>query len=115
MKAKHSEAMRKLQEERATLVRFDNELKELEEVIKAKKQAISDAELQRKRLEHEAQALAKDKAASVNFVANLEKMHEWINAEKQSVLPIILRQSLLRPVLGFLARLAQSLISTLRI
>ena len=79
-------ALRKLQEERATLTRFDNELKELEEVIKGKKQAISDAELQLKKLEHDLQALGKDKVTAANFVANLEKMHEWIAEENQYVL-----------------------------
>ncbi|KAI5123009.1 hypothetical protein M0805_007631 [Coniferiporia weirii] len=79
----HADALRKLQEERATLTRFDNELKELEGVIKDKKQAISDADLHLKKLEHDLQALAKDKVAATNFVANLEKMHEWIAEEKQ--------------------------------
>jgi structural maintenance of chromosome 2 len=34
-----------LLEERATLTRFDTELRELDEVIKAKKQTASDAEV----------------------------------------------------------------------
>ncbi|KAL5522254.1 SMC2 [Sanghuangporus sanghuang] len=79
----HAEALRKLQEERATLTRFDNELKDLEDVIKNKKQAISDAELQLKKLEHDLQALAKDRVTAANFVANLEKMYEWIAEENQ--------------------------------
>ncbi|THH05591.1 hypothetical protein EW145_g4689 [Phellinidium pouzarii] len=79
----HAEALRKLQEERATLTRFDNELKELDGVIKDKKQAISDTELLLKKLEHDLQALTKDKTAAANFVANLEKVNEWIAEEKQ--------------------------------
>lgn len=67
------------------MTRFDNELKDLEEAIKAKKQAISDAELQLKKLEHDLQALAKDKITAANFVTNLEKMHEWIAEENQYV------------------------------
>ena len=62
---------------------FDNELKDLEEVIKAKKQAISESELQLKKLDHDIQALNKDKTGSVNYVANLEKQYEWIAEEKQ--------------------------------
>lgn len=85
MQRAHAEALQKLQEERATLTRFDNELKELEETIKDKKQANSDAELQLKKLEHELQALGKDKTTAANFVANLEKQFEWITEENQCV------------------------------
>ena len=81
--ATHAEALRRLQEERATLTRFDNELKDLDEAIKNKKQAISDAELSLKKLEHDSQNLAKEKTTAVNFVANLEKLNEWIPEEKQ--------------------------------
>ena len=72
-----------LNEERATLTRFDNELKALDEIIKAKKQASTDAELHLKKLEHDLQSLAKEKVASVNLIANLEKVHPWIVEEKQ--------------------------------
>lgn len=78
----HSEAHRKLTEERATLTRFDNELKDLEKTIKEKKQLISDAELGMKKMEHEQQGLAKEKTGAINFVANLEKQFEWIVEEK---------------------------------
>ncbi|KAG6829207.1 hypothetical protein H0H92_005336 [Tricholoma furcatifolium] len=80
--AAHIEAERKLQEERATLSRFDNELKELANVIKEKKQANSEAELQIKSLEHSVQTLGKEKTTAANHVTNLEKLHEWIAEEK---------------------------------
>ncbi|KAF7981509.1 hypothetical protein HWV62_33069 [Athelia sp. TMB] len=79
--AAHAKAERKMQEERATLTRFDNELKELEGVIKGKKQAVADAELQLKKLEHDAQALAKERTSALNFVAGLEKQYDWIQDE----------------------------------
>lgn len=72
-------------EERATLKRFDNELKELENVIRKKKDAITEAELALKKLEHDLGALAKDRTTAVNSVANLEKMYEWIGEEHQLV------------------------------
>ena len=78
--AEHGEAERRLQEERATLTRFDTELRELDEVIKAKKRAGSDAEGAIKKLNHEIQALAKEKAG---HVTNLEKQYEWIAEESQ--------------------------------
>ena len=46
--------------------RFDNELKELERVVKEKKQAISDADLELKQLEHDLQTLAKEKNFSTS-------------------------------------------------
>ncbi|KAF8059920.1 condensin complex subunit SMC2 [Lyophyllum atratum] len=80
--AAHAKAARKLQEELATLTRFDSELKELASVIKEKKQVVSQADLDTKSLEHAVQALNKEKAAASNFVANLEKQYEWIVEDK---------------------------------
>ena len=81
--ASYAKVERKLQEERATLTRFDNEHKELDRVIKEKKQAISDAELLSKQLEHDVQSLMKEKTIAINFVANLEKQYEWILEEHE--------------------------------
>jgi structural maintenance of chromosome 2 len=55
----------------------------LDEVIKAKKQAASDAELAIKKLEHDLLGLAKEKAAHVTATTNLEKQYEWIAEENQ--------------------------------
>jgi structural maintenance of chromosome 2 len=85
MQESRNNAESKLKEERATLTRFDDELKELERVIKEKKQAIANADLELTKLQHDAQVLAKEKAAAVNFVANLEKQFEWIAEEKEYV------------------------------
>ena len=81
--AEHGEAERRLREERATLTRFDTELRELDEVIKAKKQAASDAEVAIKKLDHDLQALMKEKAGHVTATTNLEKQYEWIAEESQ--------------------------------
>ena len=81
--AEHGEAERRLQEERATLTRFDTELRELDDVIKAKKQAAADADVSIKKLEHDVQALAKEKAGHVTAATNLEKQYEWIDEESQ--------------------------------
>ncbi len=50
-------------------------------MIKAKKQAASDAEVGIKKLDHEVQALAKEKAGHVTAATNLEKQDEWIAEE----------------------------------
>ncbi|KAH7101636.1 condensin complex subunit SMC2 [Auriculariales sp. MPI-PUGE-AT-0066] len=81
---KHSIANVKLQEELAALKRFDNEIKELEEVITAKQQAVADADLQLKKLEHDVQNIQKDRQAQAHFVVQLEKQHPWIQEEKKS-------------------------------
>ena len=72
-----------MQEERATLTRFDTELRELDEVIKAKKQAASDAEVSIKKLEHDVQALTKEKASHATAATNLERQYEWIVEESK--------------------------------
>jgi structural maintenance of chromosome 2 len=72
-----------LQEERATLTRFDAELRDLDEVIKAKKQAAADADVAIKKLEHDILSLAKEKTAHTTAVTNLEKQYEWIAEESQ--------------------------------
>jgi len=81
--AEHGEAERRLQEERATLTQFDTELRELDEVVKAKKQGPSDADVAIEKLEHEVQALAKEKACHVMAATDLEKQYEWIAEENQ--------------------------------
>ena len=83
VQAKYAKAEARLQEERATLTQFDNELKELDDAIKVQKKGISDAELNAKRLEHEINALEKDKIAQVGNMANLEKQYDWIREECQ--------------------------------
>ncbi|KAI9511077.1 hypothetical protein F5148DRAFT_1147055 [Russula earlei] len=75
------EVERRLQEERATLTRFDTESREQDEVIKARKQAAANAEVAIKKFEHDLQALTKEKAGHVTAATNLEKQHEWIVEE----------------------------------
>jgi len=72
------EVERRLKEERAALTRFDTQLCELDKVIKAKKEAASDAESAIKKLKHEVQAFTEEKASPVTAAMNLEKQHEWI-------------------------------------
>lgn len=56
---------------------------ELEQVIKDKKNAVDEAELQLGKLEHDMQSLRKDRAASASKVHDLEKLHDWIPEEKE--------------------------------
>ncbi|KAF8346307.1 condensin complex subunit SMC2 [Amanita rubescens] len=80
--AAHAQAEAKLQEELATLSRFDNELKALDKVIKEKRAAVLQANLDIKESEHAIQTLGKERTAAMNFVTNLEKQYEWILQDK---------------------------------
>ncbi|KAJ8469227.1 hypothetical protein ONZ51_g9127 [Trametes cubensis] len=74
-----AKAERKLQEERATLSRYDEELKALEQVIKDKKTAINEATLSITQKEHDRIAsLQRERTVAENQAANLEKQYEWI-------------------------------------
>ena len=81
LQASYAKAENTLQEEMATLTRFDNELKDLEKVINKKKDDVDAVDLRMKELDHESKALAKEKALAATSVTNLEKQHEWILEE----------------------------------
>jgi structural maintenance of chromosome 2 len=63
------------------LTRFDTSLRQLDEVIKAKKPAASDAEVGLRKFDHE--ALANEKTGHVTATTNLEKQYEWVAEESQ--------------------------------
>lgn len=66
------------------MTRFDNELKELEATIKAKKQAIAEADLQIQKMEHDIVNLKKEQSNAEHLVENLEKQFEWIAEEYEN-------------------------------
>ena len=80
----HDEVEGKLKKERADLTRFDEELRDLDQVIKEKRQAVADAELKIKEAEHAIVTLQKERTASTNAVTALEKGNPWIESEKGS-------------------------------
>ena len=79
----HKAAEAKLNKERAVLVAFDNELADLEQALKAKKQEIVDAELALKKLEHDIGLVQKEHASAEAHQENLEKQFPWIVDEHQ--------------------------------
>ncbi|KAI0337135.1 condensin complex subunit SMC2 [Trametopsis cervina] len=81
--AEHAKAEARLQAERATLAGFDNELKDLEKVIKEKKHAVAEAELELKKIEHDVQSLGKERTAAANHAIGLEKQFDWILEEQE--------------------------------
>lgn len=81
--ADHKAAESKLKAERAVLVRFDDELHDLERDLKAKRQEIVDAELALKKLDHDLGVVAKERTGSESAKENLEKQFPWILEEYQ--------------------------------
>lgn len=81
--AKHDDVEGKLRKERADLTRFDEELNELDLVIKDKRQAVADAELTVKDIEHQIVLLEKDRAAASHAVGALEKGNPWIAQDRE--------------------------------
>lgn len=72
-----------LKEERAVLSAFDDELSDLQEDIKAKKQSIADNELALKKADHELAQQAKDQSATKNVIESLEAQFTWITTESK--------------------------------
>lgn len=52
-------------------------------MIKEKKHAVSQADLDLKQLDHAIQALSKERAGAANFVASLEAQYEFIAEDKE--------------------------------
>jgi structural maintenance of chromosome 2 len=74
-----------LDEERAKLSHYDDELKELDGAIRGQKQSMADLELDLKKLDHDVETLAREQERAQAMVAELEKIHEWVATEKRQV------------------------------
>ena len=59
------------------------ELKELERVIKEKKESIAQAEITLKEIEHAVVNLQKEKVTAGNDIVKLQKLHPWIEEDKE--------------------------------
>lgn len=65
------------------LVRFDNELNDLDRDLKIKRQEIVDTELVLKKVEHDVGLLVKEKTGAVGLREGLERQFTWIGEEHQ--------------------------------
>ncbi|OXV08340.1 hypothetical protein Egran_03897 [Elaphomyces granulatus] len=84
IKDAHDITQAQLEEERAKLTSFDNELRALEEAIRSKTSRITEEGLEMQKLGHQLDKLHKDQQAAAQMVANMEKEHEWILGEKEN-------------------------------
>ena len=73
-----------LDDERAKLTGFDDELRSLEEASRSKASRITEESLEMQKLGHQIEKFHKEQQAAVQTVANMEKEHEWIADEKDN-------------------------------
>ncbi|KAK0935891.1 Structural maintenance of chromosomes protein 2 [Friedmanniomyces endolithicus] len=76
---KHDEAEAALNDERAKLSGFDEEIADLERASKKKAQQISDEKLEAQKLTHAIDNFAKQQQQSQQALTMLEKEHDWIH------------------------------------
>ncbi|CAD6891411.1 unnamed protein product [Tilletia controversa] len=76
-------AQAKLNEERATLVQYDEELSTLRDAAKAKRQEIADAELQVKAAKHDIEKSKQECSSVEKQIKLLESQFEWIGSENK--------------------------------
>ncbi|KAL1885688.1 Structural maintenance of chromosomes protein 2 [Paecilomyces lecythidis] len=84
IKDAHDIALAQLEDERAKLTGFDDELRDLEEAMRSKASRITEEGLEMQKLGHQLEKLHKDQQAAAQMVANMEKEHEWIADEKDN-------------------------------
>lgn len=83
MQDAHDVAQAQLDDERAKLTGFDEELRELESATKSKSSQITEDGLEAQKLGHQLEKLQKDQQTASQAVAHMEQEHEWIADEKE--------------------------------
>ncbi|KAG0649247.1 Chromosome segregation cut14 [Hyphodiscus hymeniophilus] len=73
-----------LDDERAKLTGFDDELRSLEEASRSKASRITEEGLEMQKLGHQIEKFHKEQEGAVQTVAKMEKDHEWIADEKDN-------------------------------
>lgn len=80
----HDIALAHLEDERAKLTGFDEELRSLEEATRAKNARIAEEALEKQKLGHEIERFHKDQQTANDIVSHMEREHEWIEDEKEN-------------------------------
>ncbi|PSS25627.1 hypothetical protein M430DRAFT_56342 [Amorphotheca resinae ATCC 22711] len=84
VKDTHDIAQAHLNDERAKLTGFDEELRSLEEASRSKSARITEEGLEMQRLGHQIEKFHKEQQAAEQTVAHMEKEYEWIADEKDN-------------------------------
>jgi len=82
VKETHDAAQAQLDDERAKLHVFDDELRAVEEATRSKNARIAEEALEMQRLGHQVERFHKEQQAAVQSVAHMEEQHEWIADSK---------------------------------
>lgn len=80
----HDLAQAELDDERAKLTGFDDELRALEDAIRSKNARITEESLEKQKLGHTVDKFHKEQQHAVQSVANMEKEYDWIADEKEN-------------------------------
>ncbi|KAI2782002.1 putative SMC2 protein, partial [Daldinia loculata] len=80
----HDLAQAQLDDERAKLTGFDDELHALEEAIRSKNSRIAEEGLEKQKLGHTVDKFHKEQQHAIQAVANMEKEFDWIAEEKDN-------------------------------
>ncbi|KAJ5408144.1 hypothetical protein N7509_002027 [Penicillium cosmopolitanum] len=83
LKDAHDVAQAHLEDERAKLTGFDDELRELEKTMQTKSSQITEEGLEMQKLGHQLEKLQKDQNTAAQAVGHMEQEHEWIADEKE--------------------------------
>ncbi|KAF8252968.1 putative nuclear condensin complex subunit Smc2 [Wilcoxina mikolae CBS 423.85] len=79
----HDIALAQLEDERAKLSGFDDELQALEDATRSKHARIAEEGLEKQKLGHEVEKFHKEQQTSKEAVTRLEREHEWIEEEEE--------------------------------
>ena len=77
-------AQSRLDDERAKLSSFDEELRELENASRSKNSRIMEEGLEMQKLSHQIEKSQKEQQVAGQSLAQMEQEHEWIQDEKES-------------------------------
>ncbi|KAI1327151.1 SMC2-like protein [Xylariaceae sp. FL0255] len=80
----HDLAQAELDDERAKLTGFDDELRALEDATRSKNARIAEESLEKQRLGHQLDKFNKEQQNSAQAVAEMEREYEWIADEKDN-------------------------------
>ncbi|KAF7712398.1 Structural maintenance of chromosomes protein [Penicillium ucsense] len=83
LKDTHDIAQAQLEDERAKLTGFDEELRELEEAIQSKSSQITEEGLEMQKLGHQLEKVQRDQQTAAQAVSHMEQEHDWIADEKE--------------------------------
>ncbi|KAL8895345.1 MAG: hypothetical protein Q9207_008208, partial [Kuettlingeria erythrocarpa] len=80
----HDMAQARLDDERAKLTGFDDELKALEDASRSKASRITEESLEMQKLAHQVEKSQKEQQAAAQSLKHMESEHDWIGDERES-------------------------------